>query len=116
MSTIYLDPQAWDLALDAGGNIAVATAPYSIAQDAASAIRTFLGECYYDTTLGVPYWSQILGHFPSLDVMKAAFSAAAMTVPGVVSATVYITGADGRAITGQVQITDSTGTVSAAGF
>lgn len=116
MSTIYLDPQTWDLALDASGNIALATAPYSIAQDAASAIRTFLGECYYDTTLGVPYWTQILGHFPSLDVMKAAFASAALKVPGVVSATVYITGADGRNITGQVQITDSNGTVSAAGF
>ena len=116
MKTIYLDPQAWDLALDASGNIALASEPYALAQDAASEIRTFSGECYYNTAKGIPYWQQILGHFPSVDVMKSNFASAALLVPGVVSALAYITDANDRKVTGQVQITDSTGTVSAAGF
>jgi hypothetical protein len=35
--------------LDAEGNIAVASEPYSLAQDAASAIKTFAGEVFWDT-------------------------------------------------------------------
>ena len=40
-------------------NIAVADEPYALAQDAASAIRTFIGECYYDTTKGLPYFEKV---------------------------------------------------------
>ena len=83
MKTLLLDQTTWDLVVDASGDIAVASDPYSIAQDAASAIRTFQGECYYDTTLGVPYWSQILGRSPPLSLLKAKLVAAALTVPDV---------------------------------
>lgn len=115
-ATIYLDPTTWDLTLDASGNIALAGEPYSLAQDAASAIRTFLGECWYDTSLGVPYWTDILGHFPPLELMKAELVAAALTVPGIVEAKCFITSAVGRKFTGQVQITDVAGNITAAGF
>lgn len=115
-TTLYLDPQKWDLELDSAGNIAAAEAPYQLAQDAASAIRTFLGECYYDTTIGVPYWSQILGHWPPMELVKSQIAAAAMTVPGVIAAKVYIASLKDRKISGQVHITDSAGVVSAANF
>lgn len=115
MDTLYLN-ENWDLCLDANGNIALASEPYSLAQDAASACRTFLGECWYDTTIGVPYWTDILGHFPSLSLVKADLVAAAMTVPGVDSAQVFITGVVDRQLQGQIQVTDSTGNVSAASF
>ena len=115
MQTIFLLPSTWDLALDSSANIALASDPYAQAQDAASALRTFAGEVFYDTTQGIPYWEQILGHRPPLALMKAKFVDAALTVPGVVSAQVFLTSAD-RTVSGQVQITDSTGTVSAAGF
>jgi hypothetical protein len=116
MNTIFLDPLTWDWTLDASGNIALASAPYSLAQDCCSAIRTFLGECWYDQTIGVPYWQDILGHYPSLSLVKADLVAAAMTVPGVASAQVFITGVVNRKLTGQVQITDTTGTTTAASF
>ncbi|AJJ19826.1 hypothetical protein [Yersinia intermedia] len=54
-NTLLLDRTAWDLVLDANGDIAMASLPYSIAQDVASAIKTFIGECWYDTSQGVPY-------------------------------------------------------------
>jgi len=116
MKTVLLDTIAWDMVLDVDGNIAVASEPYSLAQDAASAIRTFLGECWYNTTLGVPYFESFLGKAPNITLMKAKFVAAALTVPGVSSAKVFITSVAGRRVTGQVQVTADDGTQSAATF
>ena len=116
MNTILLDPTTWDLMLDASGNIAMAEAPYALAQDAASAIKTFAGEVYYDTTLGVPYWEDILGHQPPVALVKTEMVAAAMTVPSIVDAKCYLTGLHNRKLTGQVQITDQSGVTLAAGF
>ena len=114
-TTLYLDAATWDLALDATGSIAMADVPYAMAQDAASAIRTFIGECWYDTTVGVTYWADILGHSPPIELMRQKFIDAAMTVPGVVAAQVFLTSI-GRAVTGQVQVTDTAGVISAATF
>lgn len=116
MNTLLLDRTTWDLCADASGNIAMASGPYALAQDAASAIRLFKGELWYDTSQGVPYFSEILGKAPPIEVMKAAFVKAALTVPGVVSAICVISALEGRTLTGQVQITDSSGGVSIAGF
>lgn len=108
-TTLLLDRSTWDLCLDSAGNIALASPPYAIAQDVASAIKLFSGELYYDTTQGVPYWSRVLGEALPLPLLKAYWNDAALTVPGVVSAVTYITGFSGRQITGQVQVTDSAG-------
>lgn len=116
MNTLYLTP-AWDLTNDAIGNIAMASAPYALAQDAASAIRTFEGEVYYDTTQGVPYWAQVLGQAPPLALVKAKLVAAALTVPDVAAAAVYFTSFQNRALNGQVQVTSATtGQTIAAGL
>lgn len=93
-TTLLLDTLGWDLVLDTSGNIALATTPYAQAQDAASAIRLFQGELWYDTVPGVPYWASILGKFPPpVSLMKDQFNSAAKTVPGVVSATCFLTSA-----------------------
>jgi len=116
-STLLLDQSTWDLVLDANGNIAAASEPYSLAQDAASAIQTYLGECYWDTTVGVPYLTQVFGQNPSVETLKSILVAAALTVQDVASAVCYITASDARSISGQVQVTSaSTGQVSAATF
>lgn len=120
MQTLLLDTVAWDLVLDVNGNIAVASNPYSLAQDAASAIRTFSGEVYYDTTIGVPYLpnnnSAILGRNTPLSYLKAQFNAAALTVPEVASAATFISAFSGRVVTGQVQIKDNKGQTAAVNF
>lgn len=116
MQTLLLDTVAWDLTVDTAGNIAVASEPYALAQDAASAIRTFAGEVYYNTLLGIPYFSQILGYAPPISLMKAYFNEAALTVPGTVTSQCFITSWDNRVVRGQVQITDENGNASAAGF
>ena len=112
-TTLYLTA-AWDLTTDSAGNIAVASAPYAMAQDAATAIQTNLGECRYDTSKGLPYMSQILGKNPPIELIRSQMVAAAMTVPDVTSAKVYFTNFANRVLTGQVQVTDSNGIVSAA--
>jgi hypothetical protein len=116
LNSLLLDRTTWDLCVDASGNIAMASPPYALAQDAASAIKLFSGELFYDTSQGIPYFAQILGHFPPLALMKAQFVAAAITVPGVASAVCFISSIVNRKVSGQVQITDTSGTVSAAGF
>jgi len=115
MDTLYLTP-TWDLCLDATGNIAKAATPYAWAQDAASAIRTFLGECYYDTTLGVAY-NQILGQTPiPLELLRSQCVAQALLVPGVASAKVFFSSLTNRVLTGQVQVSSTTGITTVAGF
>lgn len=114
MQTLLLDVGSWDLVLDSLGNIAVASPPYAVAQDVSSAIQTFEGEVYYDDTLGVPYTQGILGDQPPLNVVTGDMEAAALEVPGVVTATCSISSFEDRAVDGGVQFTDSdnnTGTV-----
>ena len=101
---------------DLDGNIALATNPYSLAQDAASAIKTFQSEVYYNTTLGVPYAWQILGQPPNLEFTRAQLIKAAMTVPEIIAARVFFDDFVDRKLTGQVQVTDSANVVSAMGF
>ena len=119
MNTLLLDTQRWDVCLDSFGNIALATDPYSAAQDVASAVRTFIGECWYNTSIGVPYYQQILGKFPPLSLVKSLIKSAAMTVPGVTNVVVYITNLENRNLTGQIQFTDtnvSPSTIVVVGF
>ena len=107
-STLLLDVGLWDLTLDAFGNIAVAAAPYALAQDAASACRTVLGEVYYDTSLGVDYFGKLFGYTPPTTVFQEQFVAQTLTVPGIVAATCNIEtySAETREVTGQVVFTD----------
>lgn len=116
MDTLFLDPSSWDLAIDVSGNIAMASEPYALVQDAASAIKTFEGEVYYNTTLGIPYFQQILGQSPPLSLVRTYFEDAALTVPEVTGARCFFTAFTDRVLSGQVQVTDATGNISVAGF
>jgi hypothetical protein len=116
MKTLLLDAVKWDLVKDVSGNIALASEPYSLAQDAASAIKLFARELWYDTSKGIPYFEQFLGKAPNLALMKAKFVDAAKTVPGVVSAKVFISSIKNRTVSGQVQVTDTNGITTAASF
>ena len=105
-NTLLLDTVAWDLVLDSFGNIALASPPYALAQDVASAIRTFLGEVYYDASLGIPYFQDILGQLPPMALFIAKIEAAALTVPGVVQANCSLTKFTNRGINGALTFVD----------
>lgn len=108
MPSLLLDQDAWDLLIDARGNIAVAGEPYALAQDAACAIKTFLGEVYFDTTLGVPYLSEILAKRPSITLLKSELESAATSMPGVGSAKCFLVELSRRRMGGQIQVTSAT--------
>lgn len=116
MKSLLLNPSTWDLVKDASGNIAVASDPYALAQNAACAINLFQGEQWYNTTIGVPYFQQIFSKAPNVQLIKAKLVAAALTVPGVVSAAVFITSITDRGVRGQVQVTGASGVTTAAAF
>ena len=116
MQTLLLDTVEWDLVLDAAGGIAVASDPYSVAQDVASAVRVFQGEEWYDTTAGVPYFQSILGQSPSLGFVKAQIAAAAATVPGCYNPVVFLNALVDRQLSGQIQFTLANGQTQAVGF
>lgn len=109
MDTLLLDPVAWDLLVDSNGNIAMASNPYSIAQDVASAIRLFAGELYYNTSKGVPYFDSILGQSNAAAAIKIQVEKAAMTVPEVVQARCTELYNTDNVWTGTVEIIDQTG-------
>ena len=110
MDTLLLDRTAWDLAIDATGNIAMASDPYSLAQDVASACRLFLGELYFGPSKqGVPYFTDGLGRSFPTQLLRSKLVEQALTVPGVTGAKVYLTSASKRGVGGQIQFTDSDG-------
>jgi hypothetical protein len=111
-ATLLLDRTQWDLVVGSDGNIAVAAEPYSLAQDAASAIRTFLGEAYLDTTIGVPYLQQVFGKAVPAAILQSLLVDAALTVPGVASAQVALQQVTNRLVAGQVQVVSTSGTTS----
>lgn len=115
-NTLLLDQQKWDLVLDSAGNIALATPPYALAQDVASAVRLFAGELWYNTTLGIPYFEEILGHLPPLSLLTGYIENAARTVPGVVTAQCIISSFNSREIGGQIQFVDENGANNAVNF
>ena len=116
MQTLLLDLTTWDLVLDVSGNIAVASDPYSVAQDVASACRVFQGESWFDTTLGVPYFQSILGKLPSLNFIKTKIATQAALVPGCSNPVVYISSLVKRVLKGQIQFTDSNGQLQVVGL
>ena len=122
MNTLLLDVERWDLVTDSDGNIALAMDPYSTAQDVASAVRTFRGEVFYNTALGMPYLqpspgaTAILGQLPSAAFIKAQVAQQALTVPGVTNPVCYLSSLTARELSGQVLFTDANGGTVFAGF
>jgi hypothetical protein len=111
---MLLDQAQWDVCVDVAGNWALATEPYAIAQDAASAMRTFRREVYYNTTIGIPYFSTVLGKRPPSGLLKSYFVSASLTVPGAASAVCYLALGASRELLGQVHITTDAGQVVVA--
>lgn len=117
MDTLLLDRTTWGFLLDASGNIALATGAYAIAQDIASAVRVFQGECWYDTAQGMPYIQNILGLAQSVSVFEEHAAQIALTVPGVASAQCVVKSVGpSRRLTGTILFTTTDGTTGNVGF
>ena len=106
MDTLALT-DSWDLAVNSQNNIAVITGPLAVAQNVATVCRTFQGEDYYDTTLGIPYRTQVLGMGSQLTLLNYLLEQAALTVPDVTSAKADITVDANREAHGTLNLIDS---------
>ncbi|WP_147196061.1 hypothetical protein [Pantoea sp. CCBC3-3-1] len=108
-----LETASWDLSLDDSGSIAITKNPYAVAQDVACACSTFLGEVWYDTTLGIPYYQRILGHWPGTQLINTKYASEAKKLDYVQSAFCTTTVGNGdRAATGVMTITDTNNVTS----
>lgn len=109
MNTLYLLPDTWDLTVDASGNIAMASDPYAVAQDVASACLLWQGEALFDVRRGIPYKTGVLGHLPPIAMLFDWYRTEAELVPEVAKALpVFIY--SNRELSGQIQITLTDGT------
>lgn len=110
MDTLLLDRTPWDFCMDAKGDIAMASAPYAIVQDVASACRLFTDELYYGGAgQGIPYFEETLGHYRPSQLLKGRLVEAALSVPGVLTARAFLTNTGSRSVGGQVIITTDAG-------
>lgn len=106
--SLLLNVEKWDISLDDSGNIGITSNPYAVAQDAACACSTFLGECWYDTTLGIPYYERILGKWPGTQLIATKMATEAKKLPYVQSAFCTVTvGKVSRAASGVMTLTDT---------
>ncbi|EKD9930514.1 hypothetical protein OS580_001461 [Escherichia coli] len=108
--TLQLDKDTWDLMLDESGDLAVAEASYSVAQDVASACLVFYGECWYDNTLGIPWKSDVLGKKPTTGYIAHKLEAEARKIPvvGQTRASVFFD-RTARRMRGTIRVTDTSG-------
>lgn len=117
MDSLNITSDTNDLFVDPQGNLAIATDGTALALNAACAIRTFAGECFYDSTQGIPYFSSILGKNPPLEYVRSQLTEAALgSDPDIVAAKVFFSSLTARDLSGQVQVASSTGKVAAFSF
>lgn len=111
--TLFLDPDSWDLTLDAGGHIATTSSAdgeaYGIAQNVANAVRLFTRDAFYDPDRGLPHFLMELGVAPDLSVVRGRIRRAALAVDGVADAVVDITAIADRVMQGKISLTTDTG-------
>ena len=112
MSTMYLDPDSWDLDVDASRNIALATDQYATAQSVANACRLWRGEAPFNAERGIPYETEILGQQPPPRLLATWYETETALVPGVDSSVAVLQfDRVSRQLSGQIQCTLTDGTV-----
>ncbi|ENT4449079.1 hypothetical protein ACFFVU_002990 [Salmonella enterica] len=113
--TMQLDVSTWDLTLDGNGDIAIAEVAYSVAQDVASACLVFSGECYYDTTLGIPWKTDVLGKRPTPSYISQKLQTEALKLPIVDQALANVFfDKNSRRMRGTIRVTDIDGNTAQA--
>lgn len=72
-----------DIYLDGFGNIATSTDLQAVLEECAQAARTLLGECIFNTDIGIPYEQVVWVGVPNLQQFAAALRMAFLGVTGV---------------------------------
>lgn len=84
-----ISPNFGDLLLVEGDLEITPTTLYGIQQHILQRLRVYLGEWYLNTTIGLPYFQQILVKNPIQANIDAVFQTAIVQTPGVIALTSY---------------------------
>lgn len=82
MRDLALDPATGDLAISGGRIRLTAPGAESVSQKLRVRLRLFKGEWHLDASVGVPYYTDVLGRHP-LSAVEALLRRAIVTCPGV---------------------------------
>lgn len=115
MKSLLLNQETWDLTIDGAKNIAFAKGSDAIAQNVATTISVFLGEQYFQSDMGIPYFN-ILGKSVALSYFTNLIEQEALKVEGVVSAKCVINNFNTRKLSGKLLFTDNLGNTNDINF
>lgn len=81
-----------DLLLDEGGDLVLTSdanpkGTHAIGQAIVQALKTYAAEVFVDTTLGIPYYQQLLGQKAPASTWDAVLQSVVLTTPGVTQLT-----------------------------
>ena len=82
MIDIQLDSNGADLMVDTG-DLVIIKDDAAIRQSVLQRLRTFFGEWFLDTSVGLPYYQNILVKNPNLDLVQALVKNVVLTTPGI---------------------------------
>ncbi len=109
---LALDPVTGDLRV-VGGRLVVLSGEEAVAQRIAVRLRTFEGEWIFDTSLGTPYFQNILGTRRREKLIQSILRKRVADTPGVLRVIELSVTIDGStrvaAVTGKVQVEGGTG-------
>ena len=83
MSTFAMNETTKDFLFE-NGDIVLVTGAEEVRQILLSRLRTFRGEWFLDTTVGVPYFEEILVKDPSISRADSTLKDIILTTPGVI--------------------------------
>ena len=109
-----LNPVAWDLTLDATGNLLFVTDELEeLRQRLTHRLRSFRGEWFLDTRLGVPYFEDILVKNPRRELVTSILREVILKTDGVASIKTFTLDIDNatRAATVRADVVASNGRV-----
>lgn len=86
------------------GDVVTLSDDAEIAQRLAQRLLTYQGEWFLDTSIGVPYWTQVLGGAQDARAISAVLRLALLADPSVLAADVSVTFA-GRSVLAAATVT-----------
>ncbi len=92
MSDIKLN-DSWDIDVS-GTDLVLTSGREAIAQHIAQRLKTFTGEWFMDTRLGIPYFQQVFKKQPNMTVLDTIFKSEIVNTPGVLELTAFYIGID----------------------
>lgn len=105
MKTLALTNNEWDLYVDDFGNLAIKEDNDRLAQDVASSVRVWLGECPFDVERGVDYGNPDANR----NDLKLQINQQAGLVEGVYESMVVFDKLEDRTLTTTIYVTNDNG-------